>query len=233
MTEKADAEANALRKKRNFRGVSPEQRQAERRSRLIEAGLRLYGQHGFHAVTVREVCAEAQLTERYFYESFQGSEALFAAVYEHLVTQVENAILGALIGAGDQPLHLARQGLTAFLRHIEAHPPVARILFVEVPRVRFDPSSALLQRTIGRFDQLIALLMTMVFPEYRSSGLNLELLAAGLNGSNIHIASRWVMGGFREPFEEVLENSYAVFAAMVEYVRRLAAAHQTADGTLS
>ena len=53
--------------RRTFKGQSQEERKAERRRRLIEAGINAFGERGYHAVTVRELCAEAQLTERYFY----------------------------------------------------------------------------------------------------------------------------------------------------------------------
>ena len=48
-------------RRRNFRGLSLEQRQGERRTRLIEAGLQVYGTQGFFSVTVRDVCADRAL----------------------------------------------------------------------------------------------------------------------------------------------------------------------------
>jgi len=77
-TEAKEANAAATTtKRRSFKGMSLEERQAERRERLMEAGLQAYGTQGFFSVTVRDICIEAKLTERYFYESFKNSEALF------------------------------------------------------------------------------------------------------------------------------------------------------------
>ena len=59
-----------------------EQRTAERRERFLEAGLNIFGNEGFHAATVRKICKEAGLTDRYFYESYSSMEALLIEVYE-------------------------------------------------------------------------------------------------------------------------------------------------------
>ena len=70
---KKPAAQNAVEKKpaadrgRRYRGVSEEARQAERRQRFVEAGLTVFGSRGYHSSTVRSICAEAGLTERYFY----------------------------------------------------------------------------------------------------------------------------------------------------------------------
>src|SRR6478752_6322871 len=83
-------------KARRFRGLSAEQRRSKRREQLIEAGLETYGKLGFHAVGVREICAAAHLTERYFYESFENREALFLAAYDLAVARIRRAMEAAL-----------------------------------------------------------------------------------------------------------------------------------------
>src|SRR5512139_3717483 len=52
---------------RHYGGVSAQERKAARRERLLDAGLQLFGTPGGDRVTVSAVCAEAGLTERYFY----------------------------------------------------------------------------------------------------------------------------------------------------------------------
>ena len=81
-------------KRRTFKGMAPEDRQRERRERFMEAGFEAFGLRGYHSVTVREICAEARLTERYFYESFKDREALFSAIYERQVGVLRERIAG-------------------------------------------------------------------------------------------------------------------------------------------
>src|SRR3984957_8735819 len=81
---------------RPYRGVSATDRRHQRRQRLIDAGLQLFGTRGIAAVGIVDVCAEAGLTKRYFYENFASIDALAEAVFEHvtgnLVAMVAPAI---------------------------------------------------------------------------------------------------------------------------------------------
>ena len=63
-------------------GVPLQDRQALRRDELIAAGVTLLGGASGPALTVRAVCREAGLTERYFYESFTDRDDFVRAVYD-------------------------------------------------------------------------------------------------------------------------------------------------------
>ena len=76
-------------------GVPLEDRQALRRDELISAGVHLLGGEGGPAVTVRAVCREAGLTERYFYESFSDRDEFVRAVYDDVCTRAMSALMSA------------------------------------------------------------------------------------------------------------------------------------------
>ena len=67
-------------KERQFKGLSLSERKEARREKLIEAGIATYGTLGFFR-DGKDVCQEAKLTERYFYESFKKSEDLFQTIF--------------------------------------------------------------------------------------------------------------------------------------------------------
>src|SRR3984885_4520719 len=67
--------------KRRYSGQSFEDRQAERRARLVKAAAVVAARHGLEGTSVAAICAEAGLTARYFYESFPGREAIFVEAY--------------------------------------------------------------------------------------------------------------------------------------------------------
>src|ERR1700752_1144970 len=81
---------------RTYRGASPEQRQAERRERLVEAAIEVFGTTGYRAATIDQVCAQAGLTKRYFYESFTDSEALLLAAYERTTGRLHDRVQAAI-----------------------------------------------------------------------------------------------------------------------------------------
>lgn len=76
-------------------GVPLQDRQALRRDELIAAGVQLLGGKSGPAVTVRAVCREAGLTERYFYESFADRDQFVRAVYDDVCTRAMSALMSA------------------------------------------------------------------------------------------------------------------------------------------
>jgi AcrR family transcriptional regulator len=117
---------------RRYGGKSAHERRAERRERLMEAGLELFGTQGFAATTIEALCASARLNPRYFYESFATREALLGAVYERHVRTVADAVVAALRGAPDDPVARLEVGLGAFLDLTLADPRAARVNYFEV-----------------------------------------------------------------------------------------------------
>lgn len=206
-------------RRRNFRGLSLEQRQRERRARLLEAGLQVYGTQGFFSVTVRDVCAEAKLTERYFYESFKNSEQLFKAIYMQLIERQQQAVMSAVMQAsGQQHEQMIRAGLSVFLRGLQEDPRMARILFIDAVLVGELHGTAIIE-AVSRFDRMIQGFMLLMLPHTHQHRVQLSLVSTGLNGYVTHIVIRWVMGGFKESFEEVLNACQVVYTAFLSLLQ--------------
>src|SRR6202035_2219353 len=89
---------------RPYRGVSATDRRQQRRQRLIDAGLQLFGTLGVAGVGIVDVCAEAGLTKRYFYENFASIDTLADAVFEYVTGNLVAAVAPAIeVGAGRDP----------------------------------------------------------------------------------------------------------------------------------
>ncbi|MDY6869659.1 MAG: TetR family transcriptional regulator [Actinomycetota bacterium] len=76
-------------------GVPLQDRQALRRDELVAAGVKLLGSEGGPALTVRAVCREAGLTERYFYESFVDRDGFVRAAYDDVCSRAMSALMTA------------------------------------------------------------------------------------------------------------------------------------------
>ena len=196
---------------RRFRGLAPEERQSQRRAQLMEAGLEVFGARGFHGAGVRDICAQAKLTERYFYESFQNREALFLAVYQEATRRIEARMLEALATVPlSTPSEATRAGLRAVLELFRQDPRIARVTLLEVLTLgtvdtAFEVSAS--------FAQIIEQLTLAQYPGLGAHGWNARMLATGLYGSTIHIAQRWTLDGFKEPLEQVLEHCALFYEA--------------------
>lgn len=117
-----------------YRGVSAADRAAERRARLMEATLEVWAD-AERRTTMTAVCAEAGLTERYFYESFTGLDEALTAVMEGIATEIEQITLRAAERAGDDPVARIRATLEAFLDLLRDDPRKGRVALIEAAAV--------------------------------------------------------------------------------------------------
>lgn len=112
-----------------YRGLSAEDRQRERRGRLLDAALAIMAADQWRTATVDQVCTAAGLNKRYFYESFADLDALAAAVVDDIAAEVGQATLAAFAGALAEPLeHQALASVGAVVRALVRDPRRARVL---------------------------------------------------------------------------------------------------------
>jgi AcrR family transcriptional regulator len=199
---------------RRYRGVDAAERVLERRKQFLEAGLECFGTRGYHVVTVRELCLQAQLTERYFYESFESREALFVAVYEDLIATLRTDFLAAAAPKAPDLIEMARAGLGVFFRGLQRDPRVARMLLVEVLTVSQDVERRAQQATFG-FGDLLKQMATATLPGRARPKEDMDLVATGLIGACVHMAMRWVADDFRQPVKSVIDTALSFFSAAV------------------
>lgn len=102
-------------------GVPLEDRQALRRDELVAAGVRLLGRESGPAVTVRAVCRQTGLTERYFYESFSDRDEFVRAVYDDVCTRAMSTLMSATT---------AREAVERFVALMVDDPVRGRVLLL-------------------------------------------------------------------------------------------------------
>lgn len=202
---------------RSYRGATADERRDERKRKLIEAGIKVIGRDGYASTTVRAVCAEAGLTERYFYEAIGDREQLLGEVYGHLVTQLRAQVAETVMTAGDlNAAALARLGLTGYFAAMRDNPDAARILLFEVLGVSPEVTR-LSQRAIADFAMLIRMtarrLPQLPVPEQQE-----DLITAGLVGSVVFIAMTWFLEGYQRDLDDVVGSAMTIFNAVVDTV---------------
>src|SRR5208337_2100660 len=134
MPETSSQNANSASQKR-YRGLSPGERVAERRRRLIEGGIALYGSAGFRATSVKTICLSTGLTERYFYESFANGEELLCATCTAVMHDLRMKALDAMAGKDDRPSEKFRAAAQSYFSEIRANRTAARLTLFEMEGV--------------------------------------------------------------------------------------------------
>jgi AcrR family transcriptional regulator len=124
---------NHLRRERTVHGVSPEARRVGRRRRLLDAALELIGTGGWSATTMRSVCTQAGLTQRYFYESFTDPQALALALYDDVAAEAEHTLLEALTTAEQDGPSRTHAAVDAFVKLVVNDHRKGRVLLMEPP----------------------------------------------------------------------------------------------------
>ena len=121
-----------------YRGVSAQDRAAERRRRLLDATLSVWADPATRT-TMTAVCGQAGLTERYFYESFSGLDEALMAVLDAVATEIEAVSLAAVEAAGDDPAERVHASVRAFVQLLVDDPRKGRVAIIEaagIPALR-------------------------------------------------------------------------------------------------
>jgi AcrR family transcriptional regulator len=116
---------------RDYDGKTAAERIAERRERLIDAGVELFGDRGYAATSIRAVLQQSGLRDRYFGESFADLDSLLAAVYSRLIDE-EISGCAAAIDKTSGGSEGARAMIDTITRSFEKNPGKARIKSREV-----------------------------------------------------------------------------------------------------
>jgi AcrR family transcriptional regulator len=214
--------------KRAWRGESPDERAQQRRERLMAAALEAFGRKGVTRTTMRDICREAGLTQRYFYETFQNTEHAFDEVYNRLKQASLVRVMAALADARQDIEHLARAGLHAFYTYIQEDPRRARIMLLDASSEghrSYERSRNLIKDYVLMMDGLSA----QLFPSIHKQ-INVEYLAFGLVGMTVQVGTAWAAGGMQTPVEEVLDHNLYAWRGLQAWIdQRLAVARASLD----
>lgn len=116
---------------RRYAGMSADDRATERRTRLLEAGLEVFGTAGAAGATMTAICAQAKLTERYFYQNFSSRDDLLRHVVDAIAEEIRAAALTALHTPADTVEGQVHNAITAFVTVLTDDPRKGRVAMIE------------------------------------------------------------------------------------------------------
>ncbi|MEO3855264.1 TetR/AcrR family transcriptional regulator [Acrocarpospora sp. B8E8] len=192
---------------RDYRGMTAEERLADRRERLILAAYALFASPGFHATTIERLCATARISNRAFYECFSGREALMRAVYDRCVEETLQSITKAIDQAPPNLDARIVAGITEYVRFVTADERRARIMHLEVRRAG-DVLSGARQRAVMEFTKIIETSVGDLPVQLPSE---LHLLAIALIGAITELLIEWVVSEDPPSTEVIIKSAVHVF----------------------
>lgn len=211
---------------RRYAGQTADDRVAERRAKLLAAGLDLMGNRGISGTTVRGVTEASGVAARYFYESFTDVEALHLAVYDTVVEEVARRSVAALAEAPDDDLARTRAVLGEMVDIILGDPRKGRILVLEA-----TASPALGRRSLAESSRFAGMLAST------ASGGDPAVAPDGLP-TDLRLVSQFLVGGVTSTIGAVLlgdvevgrEHLVDVLVALFEAIRTASPGQPRDDG---
>ncbi len=196
---------------RTYGGESAERRTARRHRQLLDAGLEVFGTVGYSAATVRQVCREAKVADRYFYQEHEGLEDLLLAVYADSIGRLEAGVVAAVEGVGDDVETFTRRALDAFVGGAAADPRLARVIWFEVLGVSPRVERTYLD-TMHRLGRLVLMLLEAEGSLPDVEAVELDVVIHAVIGGISHTVLSWIEAGF-EPAQSVVVDSLTRFLA--------------------
>jgi AcrR family transcriptional regulator len=198
---------------RRYRGLSVAERAAQRRERLLDAGLELFGTRGYAASSIRAVSDAASLNTRYFYESFRSREDLLYHVYQRAVGDVAEAVIEATAAAPTVE-EQARAGLRASWQVMTQDRRKARVIVLEVVGVSERLERVRRENRHAFADILVRNAMSLAGDvELRMDPV---LTARSLMGAAMEVLVDWIHGDVSASTDEIVEHLTRIYTAVAQ-----------------
>lgn len=202
---------------RVYGGQQRGERVAERRQRFIEAGIRQFGSLGYQATTVRSLCAEAELSTRYFYESFDTVEALLIASYQQLMDRFREHLLQRLAKSPQDVDALCRTGLRCLFEAVR-DPAFARITMFEVLGV--SPAvDAVWTANTRAYGLLLIERFGLVDHAVKLPRGEAEMIGFSLAGALSFAAIHWMRSGYKQSLANMVDGGLRILAGTASQLR--------------
>ena len=200
---------------RVYAGLSATARRAERRARLLDAGLELFGTIGFRATTIPMLCSTSGVTARHFYEDFASREALLKALYDRIADTVFELVVAALRATDRDARERIRDGNSAYFRYLTSDPRLARIYAIEA--VGMSPELEAHRRV--RRERFVKKL-TKAAQRVDNASLDSRLLSAAIAGAAHDLLLEWVVAPRRPSVEKLIETITTLWIRTLQLDRR-------------
>jgi AcrR family transcriptional regulator len=201
---------------RRYAGKSAEERDDERRKRLLDAGLEVFGTVGYAASAIEAICSTARVATREFYALFGSKERLLLEVDGRIVSEAAEGIAAALDASPEGVAPPMRAGLRAYAEVFVDNPYRARVHFFEVLAV----AAAADGHRRGTGDRLMAIFLA---EERRLMGLglipqrDLAITSGALLGATRYAMTDWATDPTRHSVDEVIDELVRLFVTSLSH----------------
>lgn len=165
--------------------------------------------------TISDICAEARLSRRQFYEEFAGREEILVALYDGIQRDAGAAVAAAYESVPPTDLWLvASTVMTAYVTSIGTDARRAKIAFVEIVGVNDQVEQHRLTQRRDWARVFESLLGAIVGPDLRPPG-GYEMSATAFIGAVNGLVHQWSITEPRPPVTDLVEVLSTIMVALV------------------
>ncbi|MEV6413028.1 TetR/AcrR family transcriptional regulator [Kribbella sp. NPDC051718] len=114
---------------RVIRGLTADQRKAERREQLLDAALDLIAAHGYLGTSIEQICSTAYVGTKSFYEVFDNREDCYVALLQRTSERLMADMMAVAAGAQGNEREAVPRIIAAFAHALLDDPRVAMVTF--------------------------------------------------------------------------------------------------------
>ncbi|MFT3858619.1 MAG: TetR/AcrR family transcriptional regulator [Aquabacterium sp.] len=190
---------------RRYGGATAEERQQQRRERLLDSAFEVFGRQGYKETTMRMICAQARMTDRYFYEHFESLDDIFLQVRKRLSVELMERLMQVLARPEPDPVLMIRAALANFFEYVKEDPRRARILLLDAMTFSLT-STAVAQTRLGWYAGMVEQRLKARYP-HLPPHLDAKLIASGFLGHVTYLAAVWALQNFDTPIEHLVDHA--------------------------
>lgn len=197
---------------RPYQGESAESRIQARRRQLLDTAFARMANGNWRQLTIDNLCRDAKLNKRYFYESFPDLDALAGALVDDLASQVINIGMRSVTDAAAASLPteaMARQVLGAVVGFLIDDPQRARVLFTEI--AGSPQAIAHRQAAVQAFAQTLATYGHLHHEAKGATDPIAPLAASLLVGGTVDAILNWLDGKIPMSREQFIDDLAAMW----------------------
>lgn len=201
---------------RKYADKTKSERRAERRARLLEAAVDAFGNHGYRATSIEQLCSAAGISTRNFYEEFPTREDLLVELHDDLNARALTAVVEAIadIDPDDLPARAAA-GVRAYFRVMTGDRRWARIALVETVGVS-PRAEAARNAAIDRFAGVLRLETARLADSGVIPKRDYELTAVAVVGAINGLINTWTATeDWEDRVDQVVDEAVRIIVVSV------------------
>jgi len=188
------------------RTMSAAQRQADQRTKLLDAATHVFATTGYLGATVEGIVERAGMSRRTYYEHFVDLRDVLGQVYDR-AAMVSLTMVSSSARAHDDPFDALRAGLAAYLMAAATYPDVARVMFKEY-RLGGTDFEARYQRDSAHYAELLLELLQQAHARKKLKRAPTELVVFTLTKGIEAVAIRAILKGEHKKLPNLADELY-------------------------